>query len=116
MLSRSGSLRDHIFCTVFATPDIIKPKICLTQILNFFYKIHTLGIYHIRKPNFPNPEFKFPQSKALQNVKFFLYYELYWHFWLYFDTNLKLFSRQNTQKVDKQKFWDTSDDCSATIL
>ena len=29
--------------------------------------------------------------------------ELYWHFWVYFDINLKLLSGKNTQKVNKQK-------------
>ena len=27
---------------------------------------------------------------------------LYWHFWVYFDINLKLLSGKNTQKVNKQ--------------
>ena len=59
--------------------------------------------------NFTNPEFQFPQFKVLQSVFFFsfLYNKLYWHFWVYFDINLKILSRKNTQKVIKQNIWDS---------
>ena len=52
-------------------------------------------------PNFTNPKFQFPQFKVLQSD------ELYWHFWVYFDINLKLLSGKNTQKVKKQNIWDS---------
>ena len=58
-------------------------------------------------PNFTNLEFQFPQFKVLQIVFSFLYNELHWHFWVYFDINLKLLSGKNTQKVNKQKIWDS---------
>ena len=48
----------------------------------------------------PNSEFQFPQFKVLQSG-------LYWHFWVYFDINLKLLSGKNTQKVNKQNIWDS---------
>ena len=55
-----------------------------------------------------NPEFQFPQFKVLQSVFFSLQYnELYWHFWVYFDINLKLFSGKYTQKVNKQNIRDS---------
>ena len=38
---------------------------------------------------------------------FFSYSELYWHFWVYFDINLKLLSGKNTQKVNKQNIRDS---------
>ena len=60
-----------------------------------------------RTPNFTNPEFQFPQFKVLQSVFFsFQYNQLYWHFWVYFDINLKLLSGKNTQKVNKQNIRD----------
>ena len=34
-------------------------------------------------------------------------YELYWHFWVYFDNNLKIIAGENTQKVSKQKIRDS---------
>ena len=48
-----------------------------------------------RTPNFKNPEFQFPQFKVLQSG---VLNELLWHFWVYFDINLKLLSGENTQK------------------
>ena len=61
-----------------------------------------------RTPNFTNPEFQFLQLKELQSVSFsFQYKELYWHFGVYFDINLKLLSGKNTQKANKQKIRDS---------
>ena len=60
-------------------------------------------------PNFTNPEFQFPQFKVLHAKCFFLFSVtsyLYWHFWVYFDINLKLLSGKNTQKLNKQKIRD----------
>ena len=55
-------------------------------------------------PNFKNPKFQFPQFKVLQSVFIFcVCKELYWHFWVYCDNNLKLLPGKNTQKVNKQK-------------
>ena len=56
-----------------------------------------------QKTNFMNPEFQFPQFRVFQSVFIFLSKELYWHFWVYFDNNLKLLPGKNTQKVNKQK-------------
>ena len=50
-----------------------------------------------RPPNFTNPEFQFPQFKVLQRFFSFLYNELYCHFWMYFDINLKLLPGKNKQ-------------------
>ena len=55
-------------------------------------------------PNNMNPKFQFPQFKVLQSV---LYDQLYWHFWVYFDINLKILSGKNTQIVNKQNIWDS---------
>ena len=60
-----------------------------------------------RTPNFPNPEFQFPQFKVLQSVFFFLIERVHWHFWVYFNINLKLLSGKNTQKVNKQNIRDS---------
>ena len=47
---------------------------------------------------FYKSKFQFPKSQALKSVFSFLYNELYWHFGVYFDINLKLLSGKNTQK------------------
>ena len=60
-----------------------------------------------RTPNFTNPEFQIPQFKVLQSVFSFLYNKLYWHFWVYFDIDLKLLPGKSTQKVKKQNFRDS---------
>ena len=51
-----------------------------------------------------NSEYQFPQFKLLAKWDFF---ELYLHFWVHFDINLKLLSGNDTQKVNKQNFWDS---------
>ena len=41
-------------------------------------------------------------------AKWFYVFDLMsWHFWVYFDINLKLLSEKNTQKVKKQNIWDS---------
>ena len=52
---------------------------------------------------FTNPEFQLSKFKVLQSVFIFLIKELYWHFWVHCDINLKLLSGKNTQKVNQQK-------------
>ena len=48
---------------------------------------------------FYKSKFQFPKSQALKSVFSFLYNELYWHFWVYFDINLKLY----LEKYSKSK-------------
>ena len=48
------------------------------------------------------PNFNFPNLRCRKVCVCVLYNELYWHFWVYFDINLKLLSGKNTQKVNKQ--------------
>ena len=57
-----------------------------------------------RTPNSMNSEYQFPQFKLLAKWDFF---ELYLHFWVHFDINLKLLSGKNTQEVNKQNIRDS---------
>ena len=81
-------------------------KFVKLQIYNLFHEIHISRSAH-QTPNLTNPQFQFPQFKVLQSGSSFRYNELYWHFWVYFDINLKLLSGKNTQKVNKQNIRDS---------
>ena len=61
--------------------------------------LHRGGVFIEHPINFTNPELQFPQFKVLQC--FFLF-NLYWHFLVYFDINLKLLPGKYSQKVNKQ--------------
>ena len=49
------------------------------------------------------PNFNFPNLRCCKVFLSFQYKELFWHFWVYYDVNLKLLPCKNTQRVKKQK-------------
>ena len=49
------------------------------------------------------PNSNFPNLRCCKMFFLFnMYTELYWHFWVHFDINLKLLCGNNIQKVNKQ--------------
>ena len=72
-----------------------------TLLFDIFYLVQLIEHPILRIPNF-----NFPNLRCCKMVFSFLYNELYWHFWVYFDINLKLLSGKNTQKVNKQNIRD----------
>ena len=52
------------------------------------------------------PNFNFPNLKCCK-VFFLFNITRYWHFWVYFDINIKLLSGKNTQKVNKKNIQDS---------
>ena len=58
----------------------------------------------IKNPILRIPNFNFPNGKVFFSS---LYKELHLHFWVYLHINLKILSGKNTQKVNKQKIWDS---------
>ena len=59
--------------------------------------------YLVEQPILRIPNFNFPNLKCCKVVFYFQYNEIYWHFWVYCDIDLKLLLGKNTQKVNKQK-------------
>ena len=71
-------------------------------VLIFWFGLYLEAIISFSSSNtqFINPEFQFPQFRVLQWFFFsFWNKELYWHFWVYIDINLK----KNLKKYWKRK-------------
>ena len=85
-------------------------QVCINHLLlpreeDFLGRISIIGLANIfisfssSNTQFYKSKFQFPKSQALKSVFSFLYNELYWHFWVYFDINLKLY----LEKYSKSK-------------
>ena len=91
-----------ILLLYFSKFNVSQKKIHKTSFLDQYL------VQLIKHPILRIPNFNFPNLVRCCKVFFsFWYNELYWHFWVYFDIDLKLLSGKNTQKVNKQNIRDS---------